>query len=130
MLRNSNTTTILPVKEMHRAREFYESKLGLIPVGEHSDGSYWMRCGHNCTVALVPKPDGTKAEHTAMSFEVNNIEEEIRDLEKRGIRFEDYDMPGLQTRNHVFANEDEKCAWFTDTEGNILCIHEELRTQH
>ena len=45
-------------------------------------------------------------------------------LRKRGVKFEDYDLPDLNTVNHVFSTEDEKCAWLTDTEGNILCLHQ------
>ena len=130
MLRNSHITTILPVREMDRARQFYADKLGLMPEGAHADGSFIMRCSDGSTVALMPKPEGTKAEHTALSFEVSDLEGEFRDLEQRGVRFEDYDLPGLKTMNHVWTTEDEKCAWFTDTEGNILCIHQELRKPH
>jgi len=130
MLTKSHITTILPVKQMDRARRFYEEKLGLMPQGAHDDGSFVMRCSDGGTVSLVPKPEGTKAEHTALSFEVKNIDAEIKDLEGHGVRFEDYDLPGLKTRNHVFSTTDEKCAWFTDPEGNILCIHQELRKPH
>jgi predicted enzyme related to lactoylglutathione lyase len=130
MLTNSHITTILPVVQMDRARRFYEEKLGLMPVGGHADGSFVMRCSDGGTVSLLPKPEGTKAQHTALSFEVANLDQEIRDLEGRGVKFEDYDMPDFKTVNHVFTTADERCAWFTDTEGNILCIHEELGKPH
>ena len=42
----------------------------------------------------------------------------------RGVVFEDYDFPGLKTVNKVCILGSEKAAWFKDTEGNILCIHE------
>ncbi|MEW5889429.1 MAG: hypothetical protein AB1768_10345 [Pseudomonadota bacterium] len=41
---------------------------------------------------------------------MSDLEGEIRDLEQRGVRFEDYDLPGLKTMNHVWITEDEKCA--------------------
>jgi len=128
MLTNSHITTILPVVQMDRARRFYEEKLGLVPEeGEHADGSFWMRGGDGSTVALIPRPDRKKAEYTALSFEVANIDSEIKDLEQRGVTFEDYDLPDLKTVNHVYATGDEKCAWLTDTEGNILCLHQDTR---
>jgi hypothetical protein len=40
--------------------------------------------------------------------------------------FEDYDMPNLKTVNHISSMETEKAAWFKDTEGNFLCVHEQL----
>jgi len=72
MLTNSHITTILPVVQMDRARRFYEEKLGLVPEGEHADGSFWMRGGDGSTVALIPRPDRKKADYTALSFEVAN----------------------------------------------------------
>ena len=119
MLSDASVTTMLPVKDMARARAFYERCLGFKPGGLKPDGKFVYTVGGS-TLALFPKPEGTKAEHTAMSFEVDNIDAEIRDLEGRGVKFEDYDLPGLKTMNHVFSTKDERCAWFTDPEGNII----------
>jgi hypothetical protein len=74
----------------------------------------------------VPKPEGTKAEHTALSFRVDNIADAIAQLKSRGVAFADYDFPGLKTEGHVCVLGSEKAAWFEDTEGNILCLHEDL----
>lgn len=35
-------------------------------------------------------------------------------------------FPGLKTVNHVCVLGAEKAAWFKDTEGNYLCIHEDI----
>ncbi len=126
MLANSPITTIVPVRQIERARRFYEDKLGLIAEGAHGDGSFAMRSASGGTLSLLPRPDQPKSGLTVLSFEVADVEAEIRDLERRGVRFEDYDLPGLKTVNHVFANEGEKCAWFTDPEDNVLCIHQTL----
>jgi len=67
-----------------------------------------------------------KAEHTALSFRVPRIEPAVAALKARGVRFADYDYPGLKTVNHVCVLGSEKAAWFEDTEGNILCLHEDL----
>jgi predicted enzyme related to lactoylglutathione lyase len=75
---------------------------------------------------LFPKPEGTKAEHTAVSFQVKDIAKEIKELKQKGVVFEDYDFPGLKTLNHVCVLGAEKAAWFKDTEGNYLCIHEDI----
>ena len=126
MLTHNPMTAILPVKDMTRARDFYENKLGLQAEGMQADGKYLLRCG-GARIALFPKPDGTKAEHTAMSFLVEDIVEEIRELKHRGVQFHDYDLPGLMTFQHVCVLGSEKAAWFSDTEGNVLCLHEERR---
>lgn len=125
MLARSPVTTMLPVKDLERARDFYLNKLGLEAVGLRPDGKFLLRCG-DATLALFPKPEGTKAEHTAVSFSVDDIVAAIRDLEGRGVAFHDYDLPGFKTIGHVALMGAEKAAWFNDTEGNILCLHEML----
>jgi catechol 2,3-dioxygenase-like lactoylglutathione lyase family enzyme len=124
MLANAPATTILPVIDMQRARDFYEHKLGLTPQGSRPDGTFLFSAGGGALIALFPKESGTKAEHTALSFEVPQIEEAIAALEARGVVFAEYDLPGLKTVNHICVLEAEKAAWFNDPEGNILCIHE------
>ena len=125
MLNGNQVTTMLPVKDMARARRFYEEGLGLKPLGLKADGKFIYRCG-GTELALFPRPDGTKAEHTAISFKVADIGKEIRELEARGVQFADYDLPGLKTVEHVCVLGSEKAAWFQDPEGNILCLHEDL----
>lgn len=126
MLTDAPVTTILPVKDMNRARAFYENKLGLKPVGLKPDGKFVYACGGGALVALFPKEGGTKADHTAISFQVSDIATVVDALEARGVLFEDYDLPGLKTVDHVCVLGSEKAAWFRDTEGNYLCVHEEL----
>jgi catechol 2,3-dioxygenase-like lactoylglutathione lyase family enzyme len=126
VLTDSPMTTILPVKDLGRARDFYERKLGLTADGLQADGKFLFRAGGGATLALFPKPTGTKAEHTAVSFLVGDIVAEVRALEVRGVKFHDYDLPGLKTVEHVCILGSEKAAWFSDTEGNILCLHEGL----
>jgi catechol 2,3-dioxygenase-like lactoylglutathione lyase family enzyme len=126
VLTKAPVTTMLPVKDLARAREFYEKKLGLKPIGARQDGKFLFAGGDGGTLALFPKPEGTKAEHTAVSFLVKDIAREIRDLKQRGVVFEDYDFPGLKTENHVCVLGSEKAAWFKDTEGNYLCLHEDV----
>ncbi|HET7795912.1 MAG TPA: VOC family protein [Rhizobacter sp.] len=125
MLSHSRVTTMLPVRNLARARDFYETKLGLEPGGLKPDGKFVYNAGGSI-LALFPKPEGTKAEHTAVSFEVSDIVAEIAALKARGVVFEDYDFPGFKTENHVCVLGAEKAAWFMDTEGNCLCIHEDL----
>ncbi len=125
-LAQAAATTLLPVRDIDRARDYYARVLGLVPEGARPDGKFVFRCGNGGLLALFPKPEGTKAEHTALSFEVPDIGAAIRALKTRGVSFHDYDLPGFRTEGHVCVLGSEKAAWFSDTEGNILCIHEDL----
>jgi catechol 2,3-dioxygenase-like lactoylglutathione lyase family enzyme len=126
MLADSPVTTMLPVIDMERARDFYENKLGLKPIGLKPDGKFTYASAGGGILALFPKEAGTKADHTAISFQVRDIGKAIDELGRNGVVFEDYDFPGLKTVNHVCVLGSEKAAWFKDTEGNYLCIHEDI----
>ena len=118
-------TAILPVIDMERARRFYEKQVGLRAGTLKPDGKFVYRCG-GTEIALFSRPGGTKAEHTALSFRVADIAGTIRELAGRGVKFADYDLPGLKTVEHVCVLGSEKAAWFQDPEGNILCLHEDI----
>ena len=124
-LNSQQVTVMLPVRDLARAREFYGRALALPSGEEKQDGKVVYHCG-GTEIALFPKPEGTKAEHTALSFRVADIRSSILELEGRGVVFADYDLPGFKTVEHVCVLGSEKAAWFSDTEGNILCLHEDI----
>jgi catechol 2,3-dioxygenase-like lactoylglutathione lyase family enzyme len=121
----SSVSCILPVKDMARARRFYEQSLGLAAADARPDGKFVYRVGAT-EIALFPRPEGTLATHTALSFRVADIGATVRALKARGVDFADYDLPGLKTVDHVCVLGAEKAAWFSDPEGNILCLHEDI----
>lgn len=124
-LSTSEVTVMLPVRDMARARRFYEEGLALVPLGTRPDGKVIYRCA-GTELALFPREGGTRAEHTALSLRVADIRAAIAELEARGVAFADYDLPGLRTVGHVCELGSEKAAWFSDPEGNILCLHEDM----
>ncbi|MFT7776879.1 VOC family protein [Roseateles sp.] len=125
MLTGAPMTTMLPVIDMARARRFYEDCLGFRPGELRPDGKFIYNVG-GARLALFHKPEGTQAEHTAVSFQVTHIAASVAELERSGVVFEDYDQPGFRTVDHVCVLGAEKAAWFKDTEGNFLCLHEDL----
>lgn len=124
MLADAPVTTILPVVDIERARDFYGNRIGLPLKGVDPDGKVVYAGGGGALIALFPRQTGTRADHTALSFEVKDIAATIRALEQRGIVFADYDLPGLKTVDHVCVLGAVKAAWFNDPDGNILCLHE------
>ena len=90
----TTVSCILPVKDMARARRFYEGALGLFPEGAKPDGKFVYRVGAT-EIALFPRAEGTKATHTALSFRVDDIAAAVRALEQRGVELEAAGLPGL-----------------------------------
>lgn len=125
----NTATTVLPIDDAARARGFYADTLGLPHRGMTDDGNDLFGSGGGPMLQLLPVTEGRHSGHTALSFEVTGFEKTVQDMESRGVMFQDYDLPDLKTENHVCTADSEKCAWFMDTENNILCVHETLGVQ-
>jgi predicted enzyme related to lactoylglutathione lyase len=124
MLTKAMMTTMLPVSDMDRATMFYTQKLGLHQRAATPDGGRILDAGNGNAIGLMPAEVGAQSKHTVLSFEVTDLAREMRDLEDHGVHFEDYDLPGLKTVDHIADMGGERAAWFIDSEGNILCLHE------
>src|SRR5690349_17591165 len=122
MLTKAITTTMLPVADVERANRFYADVLGLNLRMTAGDGTPIFDAGNGDAIGLLKSEPGTQSARTVLSFEVADITAEIRDLEGRGVTFEDYDLPDFKTVNHIAEMGSERAAWFKDTEGNILCL--------
>ena len=126
MLSSRPIISILPVTNLDRARRFYATNLGLRSVPSSQPEAAVFEAGNGTKLELLQRDQPIRAEHTALSFEVDDIEREVRDLESRGVHFEDYDQPGLRTEGHIAQVNGDRAAWFKDTEGNILCVHQRV----
>ncbi len=124
-LTESAVAVMLPTGDATRAREFYESRLGLPFDGTNeASGESMFRLAGGSHLVLRLLPDVTPSPNTAMSFEVADIRAEIDALKSRGVAFEDYDQPGFTTVDHVLDDGRVKAAWFLDPDGNVLCLHQ------
>jgi catechol 2,3-dioxygenase-like lactoylglutathione lyase family enzyme len=122
-LASSAVAVMLPVEDVDRARKFYEEKLGLKYDGVNMEGSAMFPLEGGTTLVLLPRPSGSRAESTAMSWAVNDVEAEVSELKGRGVVFEDYDLPEFKTVDQIATFGDFKSAWFLDPDGNVLCLH-------
>ena len=50
---------------------------------------------------VYPTQYAGTAKNTALGFQTDNIDHEMKELRSRGVVFEEYDMPGLKTVNGV-----------------------------
>jgi len=122
-LATSAVAVMLPVDDVDRAKKFYEEKLGLEYGGLNAEGSAMFALDGGTTLVLLPRPGAPRAESTAMSWAVDDVEKEVKELEDRGVTFEDYDFPEFKTVDHIATMGDFKSAWFLDPDNNVLCIH-------
>src|SRR5215472_2841676 len=107
-----------PVKDMARARKFYESVLGLKPTlffgtpggmqwteYDIASGTLALGCG---APGFQPREDGC-----AVALEVEDFEQAIAHLRANNVKFKIEPMPTPVC--HM--------AFIYDSEGNLICIH-------
>lgn len=121
----------LPAQDLERARRFYSEKLGLDPVDERPGGLLY-RCG-GTEFALYQSTGASPGTFTQMGWQVEDVDAVVAELGRRGVEFEDVDVPGLRTTNGIAEVQGhypskgfrgERAAWFHDSEGNLLGIGE------
>src|SRR5262245_24151557 len=121
-LASSAVTFALPVDDVERAKKFYVETLGLDFTGTNPEGS---ALGSGAGLMLLPRPGAQPTGSTAMTWAVQDITQEVKELEAAGVTFEDYDTAELKTVDHVAEWEGQKAAWFLDPDGHVLCIHQD-----
>ena len=124
MLTNAPIRAYLPASNLPRARKFYEQLIGLRPKEEYAGGVIY-ECG-GAEVFLYPTPNAGTSKASQAYWSVTDVEAEVADLKSRGVKFEEYNMPGKKMTNSIVAGGGAKTAWFKDTEGNILAISQRL----
>jgi predicted enzyme related to lactoylglutathione lyase len=120
MLQNSPMYSYIPAKDVGRARAFYEGKLGFKPKIETAGGVVY-EFGGGTACFLYPTRNAGTSQASQAVWQVANIEHEVLELKAVGVKFENYDMPEMDS-NNISTAGGAKAAWFKDTEGNIMAL--------
>jgi catechol 2,3-dioxygenase-like lactoylglutathione lyase family enzyme len=122
MLREKDAVANLAVKDLSRAKQFYEGTLGFEPVGHEGDELIVYRSGKTTFNVYRSKEAGTN-KATAVTWTVgDNLKAVVQELKAKGVTFERYDLPGLTLEGDVHVGDGMQVAWFKDPDGNILNI--------
>ena len=107
--------TMLPVKDMKRARAFYEKTLGLT-VGSRSSNGIWTEYDlpRGGCVALFATQSAEPGGGGSLAFEVADLDALIAELDAKGIYFEARMVHSPVCRMSILR----------DSEGNSLILHE------
>jgi predicted enzyme related to lactoylglutathione lyase len=125
MLQKNPMYAYIPAKDVARARKFYEDKVGLEPKQEIAGGVvYEFANGTECF--LYPTPNAGTSKASQAFWQVDDIEREVAELRRRGVKFEEYDMAEMKNENGIYTGGGAKAAWFKDTEGNIMALIQAL----
>jgi catechol 2,3-dioxygenase-like lactoylglutathione lyase family enzyme len=123
MFKDTKAFSGFSVDDTQKAKEFYSQTLGL-ELSE-MNGLLELHLASGARVLIYPKPNHTPATFTILNFPVDNVEQAVDELTRRGIRFEHYDEDELKTdEKGIFHGGGPKIAWFRDPAGNILSVLE------
>jgi catechol 2,3-dioxygenase-like lactoylglutathione lyase family enzyme len=113
------------VDDIHKAQEFYGATLGLkTTVLDERNGLLTLHLAGDRDTLVYQKPDHTPATYTILNFPVDDIDEAVDELARRGVRFERYD--GLEQDDKGIARGlGPAIAWFKDPAGNVLSVLQE-----
>jgi catechol 2,3-dioxygenase-like lactoylglutathione lyase family enzyme len=112
---------VLLAKDLAAAREFYHDKVGLEILMENDDAIVF-RCGGGTQLDVTRSTVGTADEQTQVSWRVPDLRAEVAELRSRGVKVEDYDMPGLRTEDGIADLGFAFAAWIVDPGGNALSV--------
>ena len=125
-LGSKDAIATVAVKDLARARQFYEETLGLKPVGTNAPDAEVRvyRTGNSSLMVYRSQYGGTNQATSATWGLGDELESVVEALKARGVAFEHYDnMPGTTLKGDVHVFGDFKAAWFKDPDGNILHVN-------
>ncbi len=129
MLANSKAFSGYSVNDIEKAKDFYENTLGL-RVTKDNMGLLTLDIHGGSKLILYPKPNHEPATYTVLNFPVEDIDKAVDELTAKGVVFEIYNWPDLETDSKGICrskgvNQGPDIAWFKDPAGNILSVLKE-----
>jgi predicted enzyme related to lactoylglutathione lyase len=122
MLSDSRVEANIPASDLKRAREFYDN-LGLTPSAEFEGVAMTYKTTGGTSFNIYETEYAGQAGHTIAQWHVDDIQAEVDDLKAKGIKFEVYDLPGVEWDGDIASIPGlGHAAWFKDSEGNIMCL--------
>ena len=121
LLGSSKICAFSATTDTERAKAFYGDQLGLKLVSEEQ---YALVFDANGTMLRVQKVEKVgEAKYTTLGWNVSDIVATVEELEKAGVKFERYGLPG-QDEKGIWTppGSSAKIAWFKDPDGNILSL--------
>jgi catechol 2,3-dioxygenase-like lactoylglutathione lyase family enzyme len=109
---------VLLATDLAATRAFYHDRLGLEILTE-SEAAITFRCGGGTQLSVTKSTTGTADTQTQASWHASDLRAELR---SRGVKVEDYDLPGLQTHDGIADIGFAWAAWIIDSGKNALGI--------
>jgi catechol 2,3-dioxygenase-like lactoylglutathione lyase family enzyme len=117
---------MLAASDLSRAKSWYADKLGLQPTHAVEEEAVYRTGATHFSIYVTPSA-GT-AKNTVGVWRVADLRAEMAALRDRGVVFEQYDFGVVRTEDGLLTDPDgdSLSAWFTDSEGNVLGLVQDL----
>jgi len=122
MLKDIDSSAIVAVSDLSRARAFYHETLGL-DLTQDNDSVLSFRTGRTTLNVYVSDFAGTNKANAVVWGVGDQIDAIVADLAAKGARFEHYPSMGMDYRDGIHSSGDFKAVWLKDPDGNILHLN-------
>lgn len=122
MLKDIDSSAIVAVKDISRARDFYQNKLGL-ELAEDNDSVLSFRTGKTTLNVYVSDFAGTNKANAVVWGVGDQLDAIVADLAAKGIKFEHYPDMGMDYKDGIHSAGSFKAVWLRDPDGNILHLN-------
>jgi catechol 2,3-dioxygenase-like lactoylglutathione lyase family enzyme len=122
MLSDKDVSATIAVKDLSRARKFYEGTLGLEVLENMEPGGIVYKSGRSPVLVYKSTYAGTNKATAATWVVGGSVDEVVHGLKGRGVTFEHYDLPDITREGDVHVAGELRVAWLKDPDGNILAL--------
>ena len=122
MLAAKEAMATVAVRDLEKARKFYEGTLGLKLTDAQEEEALTYQAGDTRLLVYRSQYAGSNKATATTWVLGNDMEKVVQSLKGKGVTFEHYDMPGMTLKGDIHVADGMKAAWFKDPDGNIHAL--------
>lgn len=122
MLGGKEAMATVAVRDLDKAKKFYEGTLGLKLTDQQEQEALTYQAGGTKLLVYRSQYAGSN-KATATTWVIgNDMEKVVQALKSKGVGFEHYNLPGMTLKGDIHVADGMKAAWFKDPDGNIHAL--------
>ena len=122
MLGGKEAMATVAVRDLDKAKKFYEGTLGLKLTDQQEQEALTYQAGGTKLLVYRSQYAGSN-KATATTWVIgSDMEKVVQTLKGKGVGFEHYDLPGMTLKGDIHVADGMKAAWFKDPDGNIHAL--------
>ena len=122
MLGAKEAMATVAVRDLDKAKRFYEGTLGLELTDQQEQEALTYQAGGTKLLVYRSQYAGSN-KATATTWVIGNeMEKLVQQLRGKGVAFEHYNLPGMTLKGDIQVADGMKAAWFKDPDGNIHAL--------